>query len=217
MTQNAINDIQFGSLNVVTFTSSGVYTPGPTVRWITVECCGGGGGSAGSAATTAAQRGLLAAGGGGGYARASFPVASLLPNVSVTIGSGGAGGAAGQNNGTAGGATTFLGITCNGGSGGVAVAVGSSVESFGVFGGSASGGDVNINGGNTQTSYYGNPFEISPGGNSILGQISGTGNTASSIAYGGGAGGFWRNGSEAALAGSAGSSGIVIITEYLAS
>ena len=214
---NTINNLQISRVNIVLITANTTYTPPSNLLWAQVECVGGGGGAAGSAATSGTQVGVAAAGAGGAYARKAYARSSLLPNVSVTIGAGGAGGAAGTNNGSPGGSTTFLGITCNGGAGGTAVAVGTGVLSQGVFGGTASGGDVNIAGGNTQTTYYGNPFEISYGGTSILSQPSTTGSGAVGKDYGGGAGGFWRNSSEAAAAGAAGARGIVIITEYLSS
>ena len=217
-TTNTINNLQISRVNISVFSASGIYTPPSNLLWCQVECCGGGGGGAGSAATSGTQVGVAAAGAGGGYARKVYARSSLTPNVSYTIGSGGAGGAAGQNSGTAGGSTTFLGITCNGGSGGVAVAVGTgNVSSSSVTGGTASGGDVNVPGGNTQFQVLepNNKIESSHGGTSVLSTTSGTGNGLVGQLYGGGGGGNVRTPSQAAVAGNAGAAGVVIITEFL--
>jgi hypothetical protein len=97
--------------NQQAFTSSGTWTKPSTGTYARVQVWGGGGGGAGLA-------GVPGSGGGGGsYKEATFLLADLGSSVSVTIGSGGAGG------GTAGaGGTTSFGshIYGYGGSGGSA-------------------------------------------------------------------------------------------------
>lgn len=214
---NALNNIQVSAINTVTFTSNGTYTPPANLLYAQVTSVAGGGGSGGSAATGSGQRGASSSGGGGATVMKTYAKSALLPNVVVTIGGGGAAGAAGQNNGSAGGTTTFLSLSAAGGGGGNAVAVGTSPFASGVLGGTASGGDVNVDGGTSSyASYNPNTFTINGPGNSLLStsQAAGVGNTGK--LYGGGGGGIWRDASQAAVAGNAGADGIVVIYEFLA-
>ena len=216
---NAINNVQFTSVNIVTFTSNGTYTPPANLLWAQVECVGAGGGAAGQPATGPTTLCVSGAGGGGGYVRKVYARSSLTPNVSVTVGSGGAGGAAGTNNGSPGGSTTFIGLTGAGGNGGLATTASSAPAVAGVAGGTASGGDVNIPGGSTMVANYGDPsrfFEMSQGGTSYFSASTATGTGATGNSYGGGGGGSWRDNSASAIAGNAGQSGVVLITEFLA-
>ena len=216
---NATNNVQFASVNIVTFTSSGVYNPPQNLLWCQVECCGGGGGAAGQPATGVSTLCVSGAGGGGAYTRKVYARSALTPNVSVTVGGGGSGGAAGSNAGSAGGNTVFLGMTANGGAGGLATTASAAPAVQGVAGGSASGGDINSNGGSTSLCNYGDPsrfFEISQGGSSYFAASSATGTGATGLSYGGGGGGNWRDNSQAAVAGNDGAPGIVLITEFLA-
>lgn len=216
--QNAINNVQFSSTNVVTFTSNGTYTPSANCVAAQVVCVGGGGGGAGSDAPAAGERGLAGAGAGGGTVIKVYARSSLVPSVAVTIGSGGTGGAAGTNNGNAGGATTFLGLTASGGGGGQATAPGAGLTVNGALGGSATGGDVNVIGGSTPFSLYsGGGFAIPRGGNTLYATDSQIGFGAVAVSYGGGGPGGWRDFGNAAAAGNNGAAGIVYITEYLGS
>lgn len=213
---NALNNIQVSAINTVTFTSNGTYTPPANLLYAQVTCVGGGGGSGGSAATGVGQRGVSSSGGGGATVIKTYAKSALVPNVAVTVGSGGAAGAAGQNNGSAGGTTTFLSLSAAGGGGGNATAVGASPFASGVLGGTATGGDVNVDGGTSNFSTYSaSTFTINGPGGSLLCTSQATGTGLTGKLYGGGGGAIWRNGSEAAVAGNAGAAGIVVVTEFL--
>lgn len=114
-------------VRVQTFSSNGVYTPASGVTRIRVEMVGGGGG-AGNADTDTAGQGSASVGGGGagGIVTNFIPVTSSY-TANVTIGLGGAGGAAGESttdgsNGTNSvyfdGTNTY---TANGGFGGLSI------------------------------------------------------------------------------------------------
>lgn len=206
----------FTTINFVTITSTSTYTPPSNLLYAIVECVGGGGGGSGTPATLAGQIAVAGGGGGGGYTKKIYARSALLPNVSVTIGAAGAAGAAGANDGTNGGDTTFLGMNASGGGGGIASAAAAAVNYFGTDGGPASGGDVNVVGsavGNYGYSTSGN-YSISIGGHSPY--SGATRPNASGNGYGGGGGGGTSNGGAAAAAGTAGTAGVVFITEFLA-
>ncbi|HDR9148909.1 hypothetical protein [Burkholderia vietnamiensis] len=121
ISQGASADPVFGYptgalVNVQVFTSSGTYTPTAGAITAIVEAIGGGGGGGGTAATGSSTVAVAQGGSSGSYAKVKL--ASLSSQV-VTIGAAGTGGAAGPNNGTAGGQTTFGSIiACPGGLGG---------------------------------------------------------------------------------------------------
>lgn len=99
------------------FTASTTYVPTAGCKGILIEMVGAGGGGGGCAANGAGNSSVGISGGGGAYVKAWLYPAPT--NVSITIGGSGTGGAAGQNNGTAGGTTSFGSfISCPGGSGG---------------------------------------------------------------------------------------------------
>jgi len=221
---NAINNIQFTSVNIVTFTSNGTYTPPSNLLWCQVECMGGGGGSAGCVAPGSNQVAGGSNGASGSYTKKVYDRSALTPSVTVTIGGGGAGGAAGANNGVAGGNTTFLGMTANGGGGGLTSAAGATSAAAGGTANAPSGGDVNITG---NSGYLYNavfsggfvfPMLVASTTPSILGG-SNQGAPLAGVLYGGGASGAnrWNPGNTGSQAGAAGAAGIVIVTEFLAS
>ena len=227
--QNAINNTQFSSINIVTFTSNGTYTPPANLIYADVVCVGAGGGAAGCEAA-----GLNETSGGGGGASGSltrkvYPRSALAPSVAVTVGVGGAGGASGVNNGSAGTDTTFLGMTAAGGGGGISVASGVSVNALGGFAVVPTGGDINIKGSDgvqfaaCYLSVIIRQYEPLSTASPLSGvSWSAEGNSPAANAYGGGAGptASWNPGtvtSELAKAGAPGADGVVIITEYLAS
>jgi len=218
--QNAVDNKVFVSLNLVVITSNGTYTPPNNLLYAQVIAVGGGGGSGGRAATTAAgaSHAFGGGGGGGGTCIKSFNLSDLLPNVSVTIGSGGAAGSAGLNSGGNGGDTIFATSTplqAGGGAGGGSASSASDefgLDIIGALGGSASGGDLN-------TGNAGAP------GASLLCAPAGSGRRNGDTAragnlYGGGAGTCWNTSSyglcsQSARAGAVGAQGVVIIYEYL--
>lgn len=215
---NAINNIQFTSVNIVTFTSNGTYTPPANLLWAQVECVGGGGGSGGRAATGSGQGSCAGSGGSGSYLRKVYARSSLTPNVAVTVGAAGTAGAAGNTTGGTGGSTTFLTLTAAGGLGSSNNGPSNNAYSNGGAGGTATNGDLNIAGNN------GNPASIgfaSPNTYAVPNTTPGPfgGSTVAGSAatgfIGGGGGGSILNPFSAGQSGHAGGDGIVIITEYL--
>ena len=215
----------FNSINIQTITSSGTYTPTAGTQWVIVECCGGGGAGGGTATHT---NGYSAggAGGSGEYRRGTYSAMTIGSSVSVTIGAGGTGNsaAAGGN----GGNTSFGAfITANGGSGGqtsgtittsAAYAQGGAGGTGGSGGNFASDGNPGdtgmafnvLNGGTGGSSYFGggalSPVLLNP-----IGAISGNNATG----YGSGGSGSAGAVNASAQIGGNGSSGVIVVTEYL--
>lgn len=217
-----------GPIAVQVFTTPGAATYTPTVGMgsCIVEILGGGGGGGGTDTVTG-QGNTGGSGGASGYSRRLFTSATIGASQGLVIGAGGAGGAIGNNPGVTGGNSTFGAfLTANGGVGGAAGSVGNSPRTGGA-GGTATGGDINIDG---QYGYYGGAntggspeFYASNAGGSAMygaggfgtdgGQVTG----ANATGYGsGGAGGinYTSGGPIGGAAGGDGSDGIVIITEY---
>ena len=186
------------------FTTSGTYTAPAGLAYAHIRLVGGGGGGGGRYTTSGPYTG--AGGGAGGYAEGLFTAAQIGASQSVTVPTAAAAG--GDNvNGVDGGTASFGALlSATGGKGGVSGGAGGA-------GGFGSGGDF---------STYGNPGQRSilvstanlggPGGGSLLG---GGGNggfnvtAATPAGYGGGGGGASNS-----AAGSNGSIGIVIVTEF---
>lgn len=170
------------------FTSSGTYYPSSGLKYIEVEVVGGGGGGGKGYGTSSTNSGG-SGGGAGGYAKKIISVDDLGESETITIGSGGAGDSSGGVGGT--GGTTYFGsiLSASGGVGGRWAGLPPGA------GGSGTGGDINIGGGegNLGTIYgkYGS------GGLSFLCVL--------------GAGGCGGSGNGAGLAGK---SGVVIIKEF---
>lgn len=128
---------------------SGAFVPFSTSRLLRLRVWGSTGGSGGVNGSEAAAA-VSGSGGNGGYAEKLIVIA---PGETFTyaIGAKGVGGAAGANNGTAGGTTSFTGtvfgtVQVTGGEGGIGVtAVATSVVAQ-AAGGVASGGDLNLTG-----------------------------------------------------------------------
>jgi len=118
-----------------------------------VEVIGGGGGSGGVAGGTGETR-LSGGGGGGGYAADSVDV-STLNSVSITVGSGGAGGASGNNDGSAGGNSSFGGfVSAEGGGFGPAASGDLSLgQVVGGEGGDGTAGAIQISGGDPEFAF----------------------------------------------------------------
>jgi hypothetical protein len=121
------------------FLVSGNFTVPAGIFRIKVTVTGGGGGGAGCAANGSG-------GGGGGAGATAIEWLAVTPGtvIPVTVGAAGVGGAAGANAGTNGGDSTFS-TFCTGG-GGSGGGTGGSLPSGG-FGGTATGGDINLRGG----------------------------------------------------------------------
>lgn len=175
------------------FAASGTWNKPAGITFALVECwAAGGGGGSGARGAASTYRGAGSGGGGGAYLSKLFDAADLPASVTVTIGLGGAGGAAkvangSGNDGVNGGNTSFGTIlTVYGGGGGLG-GVGSSTDRPG------GGGGGQLSAGSTTTA--GAPllsslataadYQILGGGN--VAQAGTT--TGQASVYGGGAGG----------------------------
>lgn len=212
-------------ISIQLFTSTGTYTPTANMRYCIIECVGGGGGGGGSASATATTASVGGGGGGGGYARLRASSATIGASQSVTIGAAGSAGSAGNNAGGAGGDTS-VGTICigKGGSGGGG--------SSGSNGGNAGAGGV---AGTGDFTFPGQPGQVGPyaifaydnpatsiGGASYFGYggaaiFPGAANQTGVAAqnYGAGGGGGYSYSAGGAVAGGAGTKGVVVITEYI--
>lgn len=218
-------------INVVIFSTPGVltYTPSAGTVYFKVETVGGGSGGGGCSASAT---GASAGGGGsaGGYDSGIYPIASLQTTGLVTVGSGGAGGLAGNNNGTFGSASDLI---ANNGAGAI-LALGSSPNTGGTGDSNHAGNAITSGaglGGNGLSGNFIQGYGASgqngmalitvamggKGGDSIFGaggfsSMNSTG--ASGQGYGsGGAGAACTT--NTSYAGGAGASGLVAITEYI--
>lgn len=213
---------------VLKITASGGYTNTTGARFIDVEGVGAGGGGAGVAGAGAGTSAAGGSGAAGGYFKKfKIPINSSY-SATATIGAQGTGGAAGANNGTSGGTTSWTDgintLTAAGGTGGIAITgVGTYRLRAGSDGGAASGGDVNIDGSPAIGRLTGTYAIIASysGANSHFGK-GGLGVEAISAATSGVTGtGYGSGGSAGATnevvtdaAGGNGRPGIIIVTEY---
>jgi hypothetical protein len=221
----------FSSLTKVViqvFTSTGTYTPTTGMKYCIVECIAGGGGGGGVAAS-ASLNGAGGGGGGGAYRRAVISAATIGASQAVTIGAAGAGGSTSGGNGTA-GTTTILGtlVGASGGQAGTGVsAPAASGRANGGGGGGSGGGSASPiftgEGSRVQDSFYISTLAISGIGWSSTGggSVSGIALVAAGAKAGNNATSYGAPGSGAALlatntgvAGGAGFSGLMIITEF---
>ena len=205
-----------GLLGLVKYTGSGTYTVGGTsngtagdegstsVTKIVVEVQGAGG----SGNREDSTDNYNSAGGGGGYAKKCLDVTDSS-TVTVTVGAGGAGqssnATAGNNGGLssfvkASGSGSFTDVIGNGGTGGSTSNLAPSE------GGTATGGDINVQGGVGSYNIQGHPA-----GGSILGN-AGVSMQSTSLTNGRG---YGAGGGSGRLATSgAGAAGIILIWEY---
>lgn len=184
----------------------GIWTKSAGANSIIAEICGAGSGAAGVAT------GDVGAGGAaGGYAYGLIDV-SGTSSETVIIGPGGDGGAAGTNNGTAGG-TSSLGalISATGADGAVA----STAHVAGANGGEGIGGDFNADGeGGGGGSGSTNAISGEGGSSHFGGGAPATGSASDGIDAGNYAsGGSGANGVGGSFAGGNGSGGILVIKE----
>lgn len=213
-------------LNIRVLTSSGNYTPTLGTKKIKVTVIGGGGGSGGVPATTSFQYAASGGGAAGSSVVSLIDVSTLTFPLSYTIGAGGAPGAGAPvtTNGGPGGTTTFGPLTAPGGNGSV---YGNLVNQGNTgISGNAAPGAIGTGGNilNMRGSAGGYAFLFSAntisgsGGDSLLGKGGfgvgfppvrslGTG-------YGSGGSGVAINLSSAAIDGTAGTAGVIIVEEY---
>jgi hypothetical protein len=207
-----------GLASVQTFTSSGTWTRPTGITKVIMEIQAGGGGS--GCGDWPYNRG--GAGGGGGYVKKFLDVSSISSST-ITVGSGGAGGVTGGDGGTSSWADGTNTLTGGGGEGGGPSSANSANGEAG-SGGSATGGDINIGGGDGDW-WSANPSAnqsgmiMSVGGSSFLG-IGGVGNTGGQYTpngvegkgYGAGATGSKYPGYD--NPGVDGTDGIILVWEY---
>lgn len=191
-------------------TTSGATSASPLDQsvWAESEVQGGGGGGSGCPATDSASQSAAGGGGSGAWA-IKRTTAAALSGATVTVGAGGAGGAAGPNAGANGG-TSSVGaiVSAPGGSGGLPagpIGTGNFVALPGGGGVAGTSGDINLPGvhgaAGAVAGGQGVPLPAAPG--RILGGY-----------YGSGGGSNASSTSTAAKVGNAGVPGIVIIREY---
>ena len=207
----------FASMQV--FTSSGTWTRPTDIVRIKVTVTGGGGGGGGSFET----RGK---GGGGGAGSTAIEVIDVtsLSSETVTIGAAGTAGASNAQGGTGGTSSFGSYNSAVGGYGGSVGGNGNGSDSNQCSGGTATGGDINIDGGDGQARGYMGSGDIAltggTGGASFWGgggrgvNVGGDDESYPGRAYGsGGSGGATDSGSGGTV-GSVGKAGIMVIEEY---
>jgi len=158
----------------------------------------------GGGAGTVSGGSVRGTGGAGGTAIKTITSASVGGSVAtLTIGAGGTPGNAGGN--------SIVSVTIGGTLYTITGVGGTTNNSNGGVGGSATGGDLNIDGGDGGLTSSGAPSPIGVGGASFWGGGGGTdgGNSRPGRAYGSGAGGLVNN-----LGGSASGKQGVILVEY---
>lgn len=86
-------------LNIIRFTSSGIYTPTAGIRYVIVEAIGGGGGGGGCPDTSLSTAAVSGGGGPGSYIRSKLSKAELGALVPISVGIGGDGCVGGNSGG----------------------------------------------------------------------------------------------------------------------
>ena len=196
-----------GLVSMQVFTSSGTWTKPTGVTKVKVTVTGGGGGGGST------NYDDMANGGGAGATSIKIIDVTSVASVTVTVGAGKAGSANNTSSSVVYGNPSSFGSYCT--------AVGGAncggAWAIGGYGGTASGGDININGGDGQggaidmTNSY---LAAGSGGSSFWGG-GGTGDTRndyngrSGRAYGSGGGG-----GATAQTGESGADGIIVVEEY---
>lgn len=213
-------------VDIVTFTTTTAITASDYtgIQAVRQRMVGGGGGGGGVPATAAGQAAAAAGGGGGGYSETLIASPSFVA-LTVNIGAAGTGGAAGANNGTAGGQTTGLGsFVANGGGGGEGgTAAATGQVTAGGMGGTATG-DIGTFGGDGGNGMRVGGFAVQQGfgGWSQFGgsrqapgnNLGGAGATAH-LYGGGGSGAFNQASQAAAAAGGNGTAGLIVWELYV--
>lgn len=184
------------ALDYQSFTSDGTWTK-PTGltgnELVLIHAWGAGGGGGGVDGNAASQPNSSGGGGGGGFSEISVLASALGATETVTIGVGGAGGAAGVNFGLVGGNTTFgTHLTAYGGGGG-----------FGLNGPAPGGGAGGGGGGDNAVGSVGATSTGGAGG----GFGGGAGNGGPSSRYGGAGGANDGNAGPAGFYGGGGGGG----------
>ena len=184
-----------GLKSIQVFTSTGTYTKPAGISTVKVTVTGAGGAGGGHGAAND-----YGAGGGAGGTAIKIIDVSSVSTVSVNVGAAGAAAAAGATNGGNGAGSSFGSYaTSNGGAGGVH---GNFGPVKGGDGGTATGGDINIIGGNGQN---GTDNAYVPSGNNYTPSY---GIGGSSFWGGGGRGSHYNQGPQAGKAYGSGGGGV---------
>jgi hypothetical protein len=211
-------------IKTTVLTSGTSFTTSPETNSIFVRVQAGGGQGGGCTVGSASISGGAGGGAAGGYAEKTFAVS---PNTAYTyaIGAGGSTSGTGANTGQAGGNSTFavggVTVTANGGPGGIGCTSAATVVTLGGAPPAVStSGDVNASGMpgghgfvsavGVAVSGHGGSSQFGAGGNSL--KTQGTGNAA--IGNGAGGGGGCTISTTGAVAGGAGTGGIIIVDEF---
>lgn len=221
----ANNGYQLNDILKITSSTTFEKADYPWLKAIKVKTVGAGGGGAGAPTTGASETSLSRGGSGGGYSESFITdIAGLDSSITVTIGAGGLGGAAGQNNGNAGGSSSFgTAVIAAGGGAGISQVAGGFPRLIGGLAGAAPGtGDITLAGGCTpiQVSVAAGTQALGASGKSIFGgrrQPSSTvgGNGANGETFGeGGTSGQNDQNQATARTGGDGANGVVIIELY---
>ena len=210
------------------FVSNGTYTPDPGTQEIYVTVIGQGGGGGGCASTSVVQNCVAGSGGAGSYAA----VYILSPiTETITVGTSGAGGAAGNNNGVHGSTVSFGSlISCPGGVAGAGSAAFTATTPTITTTTGIAPTACTISGSTNYVTYpgqYPSPSESlgvlsavfsPPGGLSLYGSggngvsVNGAGADGSGLGSGG-SGAVSSNGGSAVAGGNPGN-GVIIVEEY---
>lgn len=219
-----------GSTSVVSvtnqvITATGTYTPHAGLLYAIVECIGGGGAGGGDAGNATSQDSGASGGCSGGYSRVRLTAAQIGASQTATIGSGGTPGTTGNHPGGDGGDTS-LGTLCvgKGGGGGPGDAGNLSgaactpavagtgdftpVGNIGGVGSSAGITTVNLISGFGASSVYGG------GAPGVSAHVAGCVTGAAANNYGSGGGGALCLATTSTAQGGAGTSGVIIVTEF---
>ena len=222
------------NIQLVTTTGAGTYTPTTGMKYVIVEAQAGGGAGGGAAATAANNVASGAGGGGGEYITALFTASQIGASKAFSVGAGGTQGAVGDNNGNAGGNTTFntTFIVTNGGTGGDGSAANANtgVVILGVGGAGGSGGTVatgtlikqnigqngHIGLALAQNNYASGAGGIAGGGYpGPIGIYNAATNVGNNGANGSGGSGGGTNNSLTAVSGGVGGDGFIRFIEYI--
>ena len=196
-----------GLVSMQVFTSSGTWTKPAGVTKIKVIVTGGGGGG------SSTNDDDMAAGGGAGATAIKIIDVTSVASVSVTVGAGKAGNVNNQSMAVVYGNPSSFGSYCTGGGG----SNGGGNWAIGGYGGTASGGDININGGDGNggaIDFTYSYIAAGTGGASFWGG-GGAGDTRTNAfgrsgrAYGSGGGGGANS-----QQGESGANGVVVVEEY---
>lgn len=205
---------------------SGTYVPPEGCRSIRVEGVAAGGG-AGGVDGVGSDDSMGSGGGGGGYFRLFIESDDLEASYAYAVGAGGAGGVAGDNDGVAGGNTTFNGATNTAQANGGFPGSGHTADGASSFANGGAGGSVAISGFSSEISVPGQRGRerrlftgvfafMSRGGDSFFASGAASDSTAGAgmdgVLGSGGSGAHSNNATD--RAGGAGGDGMLLITEF---